>query len=219
MYLHELDEMESVADVDVLAIDTGVNTQKVSMKTLGKKITEDATPTFASEDASTASAWINVSVLTSGEAMKSILNKISTMFKNIRFIYKMLGTTDISDIGGGTVTGALHKLNTEISPSGLIEESITYTYSGKSVTFYFRGNATTLSVLVTKSNESMTLPTSWTTIGTLTKFKPASDRYISLISSNGLTLTMRIWADGAVSIIAHSSNAYWLQSSGTVIYK
>ena len=33
------------------------------------------------------------------------------MFKNVRYLYKMLGATDISTIGGGTVTGAISSQN------------------------------------------------------------------------------------------------------------
>lgn len=76
-----------------------------------------------------------------------------------------------------------------------------------------------MSVLATKSDTSMVLPTSWVNVGNLTNFKPSSDRYMTLVSANGLTLTMRIWADGGLTMIAHSSSAYWLQCSGTVIYK
>lgn len=64
------------------------------------------TVTFESGDAAEANVWTDVDVLSSGEKHKSILKKISTMFKNIRYLYKMLGNTDISD-HGGTVTQAI----------------------------------------------------------------------------------------------------------------
>ena len=70
---------------------------------------------FTSADSTTANSWTNVNQLTTGEKHSSIFNKISTMFKNIRFLYKMLGTTDISTIGGGTVTGAINTLNTNVN--------------------------------------------------------------------------------------------------------
>ena len=37
------------------------------------------------------------------------------MFKNVRYIWKLLGTTDISGIGNGTVTGAVSSLNTNLT--------------------------------------------------------------------------------------------------------
>lgn len=58
-----------------------------------------------------ASSWTSVATLTSGEKHTSLFAKISQMFKNIRYLYKMLGTTDISAIGGGTVTGAISSQN------------------------------------------------------------------------------------------------------------
>nr|DAG24387.1 MAG TPA: hypothetical protein [Caudoviricetes sp.] len=58
-----------------------------------------------------ASAWTTVSKLSSGEKHSSIFAKVSQMFKNVRYLYKMLGTTDISSIGGGTVTGAISSQN------------------------------------------------------------------------------------------------------------
>lgn len=48
---------------------------------------KDNTVTFESSDASTADAWTDVAVLATGEKHSSLLAKISTMFKNIRYIY------------------------------------------------------------------------------------------------------------------------------------
>lgn len=76
----------------------------------------DVTTTFSSGDVGDgeATAWTSVAKLTSGETHKSIFGKLSTMFKNIRYLYKLLGTADISAIGDGTVTGAINALNTGI---------------------------------------------------------------------------------------------------------
>ncbi len=70
--------------------------------------------TFNSRDSTDSTVWTNVPVLTSGEKHSSILNKVSTMFRNIRYLYKMLGTADISAIGDGTIKGALNSLNTSL---------------------------------------------------------------------------------------------------------
>lgn len=77
--------------------------------------TNNNSTTFASADSTSPTAWTDVSVLASGEKHSSLFNKISTMFKNVRWLYKMLGTTDISAIGGGTVTGALSAINTDLT--------------------------------------------------------------------------------------------------------
>ena len=61
------------------------------------------------------SAWTTVSKLSSGEKHSSIFAKVSQMFKNVRYLYKMLGTTDISKIGNGTCTGAISSLNSSLA--------------------------------------------------------------------------------------------------------
>lgn len=76
---------------------------------------KDLLETFEGNDNLNPSSWEEVSLLKSGEKHSSIFNKISTMFKNIRFLYKMLGTTDISAIGNGTVTDAVSELNNAIT--------------------------------------------------------------------------------------------------------
>lgn len=70
--------------------------------------------TFDSGDAASANAWTDVAVIKSGETHKSLFDKISTMFKNVRYLYKLLGSTDISQVGNGTVTGAIKNINTEV---------------------------------------------------------------------------------------------------------
>ena len=100
------------------------------------------------------------------------------------------------------------------------EEMLTFSYGGKSTNIYFRScGGVILSILVANNTESVPLPTSWTNVGTLTNMKPSSDRYIPFISSNGLTGAFRLYSDGGVRIIAHSSSNYWFQTSATVIYK
>lgn len=71
--------------------------------------TENNTVTFESGDEADPTAWKNVNVLSSKEKHSSLLKKISTMFSNVRYLYKLLGTTDISALG--TVTQALANLD------------------------------------------------------------------------------------------------------------
>lgn len=81
--------------------------------------TAENTATFTSSDVTdgSASAWTNVPKLSSGEKHSSIFAKVSQMFKNVRYLYKMLGTTDISKIGNGTCTGAISSLNSSLNDS------------------------------------------------------------------------------------------------------
>ena len=71
---------------------------------------------FTSSDVADGSApsWTNVATLTSSETHTSLFAKVSQMFKNVRYLYKMLGTTDISKIGNGTCTGAISSLNSSL---------------------------------------------------------------------------------------------------------
>lgn len=79
--------------------------------------------TFTSGDSTSPTAWTDVNSLVTGEKHSSLLNKISTMIKNVRFLYKVLGTTDISTIGDGTVTGAVSTLNSSLMPKNIFSAS------------------------------------------------------------------------------------------------
>lgn len=84
----------------------------------------EETITFTSDDDAqgNATSWTSVPMIESGEKHKSIFNKFTTMIKNIRYLYNMLGTTDISSIGSGTVTSALGNLNTRV---GTLNDALT----------------------------------------------------------------------------------------------
>ena len=77
---------------------------------------QNNTVTFTSNDTSTSDAWTNVAVLTTGEKHSSLFAKISTMFKNIRYIYthfikieNILDTLEevVANTQSGKVAGAL----------------------------------------------------------------------------------------------------------------
>ena len=74
------------------------------------------TVTYTSADATTADAWTDVAVLATGEKHSSLFAKISTMFKNIRYIYthfikseNILDTLEeiVANTQSGKVAGAL----------------------------------------------------------------------------------------------------------------
>lgn len=89
--------------------------------------TQNSVATFASSDTAdgSASSWTTVPALASGETHKSLFAKMSQMFKNVRYLYKLLGTTDISSIGDGTVTKALSVLNAKYFFMSVETNSIT----------------------------------------------------------------------------------------------
>ena len=111
--------------------------------------TKDNVVTFTSADddsvfnsgnlaGQSAYVWNAVATMASAEKHSSLFNKISTMFKNIRTIAKLLGTTDISSIGGGTISGAINALNVslmkKVSATGAFTSSTSQAYTGVSIT-------------------------------------------------------------------------------------
>ncbi|MCI8380110.1 MAG: hypothetical protein HFH72_16695, partial [Lachnospiraceae bacterium] len=108
-------------DYQDINIDTELSEESenlVTNKTVTKGIkyndTKDNTVTFTSDDTLEPPAYSDVSLLESNEKHSSIFNKISTMFKNIRYLSGLLGTQDISSIGEGTVTSAINTINTNL---------------------------------------------------------------------------------------------------------
>lgn len=71
---------------------------------------QDNTVTFTSNDSLTGNSTAP-ELLTSGETHASIFSKVSTIFKNVRWLLSKIGTTDISSIGDGSITSALSSLN------------------------------------------------------------------------------------------------------------
>ena len=70
---------------------------------------EEAMPAY------TASA--ELTELVTGESVKTAFGKLKTAVKNVITIAKLLGSTDISKVGNGTVTGAVSALNTTATAS------------------------------------------------------------------------------------------------------
>lgn len=169
MWISELNTKE-LTDPAYVAFDDGTDTYKTEFNecvenaanaaVAAADLTQNAVA-FTSGDASSPTAWTAVSLLTSGSTLATLFNRISTMVKNVRWLYSKLGTTDISAIGNGTVTGALSTLNGNTIRSILVVErainivstSALNAHSGKSLTA-LGGTALTPNV-----------PTSYTFIG------------------------------------------------------
>ena len=78
----------------------------------------DTTVTYTSNDSTTAPDATPPTLFATGEKLSSLMGKISTLAKNIRWLLCKMGSTDISAIGDGTVTGALNTLNSNWSKIG-----------------------------------------------------------------------------------------------------
>ena len=81
---------------------------------------KDTTVTFDSEDEEHPSGWTDIAPVTGGEKQSSLWQKVSLFTKNVRYLWKLCGTNDISGLADGTLTGAVSKLNTDLqNVSGL----------------------------------------------------------------------------------------------------
>lgn len=124
MQIHDLNT-KALTNPAYVAFDDGTDTYKADFKAEIDNAAADAvadadltdnTVAFTSGDSSSPTEWTAVDVLTSGLPIKTLFSRISTMIKNVRWLYSKLGTTDISSIGGGTVTGAISSLNSKLTP-------------------------------------------------------------------------------------------------------
>ena len=99
---------------------------------------KDNIVTFTSADATTADAWTDVAVLATGEKHSSLFAKISTMFKNIRYIYTHFIKSEnildtLEEISANTTSGkaagalAVKELNGNLTWKRINKESINNT--------------------------------------------------------------------------------------------
>ena len=106
--------------------------------------TSNTTVRFTSGDSANPTGWADVDVVTSGEKLSSLMRKFSLFVKNVRYLWKILGTTNLDGIGDGTVTGAINALNTGITKIGA-------TAVGKTVTTTVPIDAATVIATITLS--------------------------------------------------------------------
>lgn len=97
----------TASDTDVLPIDSGSGAGKITFGNLKNQIMQKANPAYTSGDAASPAAWTAVNTIASGEVFTSILNKLSTMAKNVRYLHTLIGDVDITGTGKSTITGAI----------------------------------------------------------------------------------------------------------------
>ena len=100
---------------------------------------------FTSNDAASPSSWTAANAITTSDTNSTIFSKVTTMIKNVRWLYSKLGTTDFSATGQSTVTGALSALQ-----SGL---------NGKAASSHSH-NASQLPISSSQTNSNSYIPTS-----------------------------------------------------------
>ena len=187
--------------------------------------------TFTSSDTTDANAnsWTSVTILTSGERHKSIFAKISQMFKNVRYLYKMLGTTDFSGLGsdvsgaldniGGIVVKGVEKTSTASQPYA-VNEYLVYNKKLYRVKAAIAKNATiTVGTNVDSANTNVgaelttlksALTNSLTDINTITgcTFSNGDIETASYIKS-GKIIALRLTLHTTSQLTANTN--YWLK--------
>ncbi len=105
MQIHELATRTPNTD-DYVALDTGSQTYK------GKA--GDLKPAFTTGDATNPTQWSDVPAVTSGSSFSNLFNRISTMMKNVRYIWKLIGSETMGTVAT-TLTGAIAEHEEDIS--------------------------------------------------------------------------------------------------------
>lgn len=94
---------------------------------------DDHAAAFTSGDVVSPTGWANIDVIATGEKLSSLIRKFSLTTKNVRYLWKLLGSTSLTGIGDGTVTGAINSLNTgmpyisNFKTQKVLKEVISYT--------------------------------------------------------------------------------------------
>ena len=135
MQIHELNT-KALTDPAYVPFDDGTDTYKADFKEVIDDAVAEAFSSadvsggvvdYTSGDSSSPSSWTDVSVMSSGSTLATLMNRISTMVKNVRYLWSLIGSssitnvsstiteaignTSITGIGNGTVTGAISALN------------------------------------------------------------------------------------------------------------
>ena len=154
MQIHELNT-KALTDPAYVAFDDGTDTYKADFKEVIDDAVAEAFSSadvsggvvnYTSGDSESPTAWTNVSVMASGGTLATLMNRISTMVKNVRYLWSLIGSssitnvsstiteaignTSISGIGDGTLTGAINALNNKLSYQDVTVTTGTATYDG-----------------------------------------------------------------------------------------
>lgn len=122
MQIHDLNT-KALTDPAYVAFDDGTDTYKTEFNDVVADAAADAvasadltdnTVAFTSGDSASPTGWTAVDVLTSGLSLKTLLNRISTMVKNVRYIWNKIGTASMGTTAT-TITGAIAEHEQDIS--------------------------------------------------------------------------------------------------------
>ena len=115
MQIHELNS-RTPTDTDEMALDTGSQTYKTRVGLLK--------PQFVSYDMANPTSWTNVPLITGNSSIVFVFERLTRMFSNIRYLWKLIGSGDFSNVSE-TISGAIGNTaltTTATSLSGAIAE-------------------------------------------------------------------------------------------------
>lgn len=188
MQIHDLNT-KALTDPAYVAFDDGTDTYKTEFNDVVANAAAaavadadltDSTVAFTSGDAASPTAWTAVDVLTSGLSLKTLFNRISTMVKNVRYIWSKIGTASMGTTAT-TITGAIAEHEQDISG---LNDAITltnWTTLVNGVQYAGEGNH-----VFVRLNIAASLSTSFTILATLpTGKRPSLNQYFRVTGSNG----------------------------------
>lgn len=104
-----------------------IETINDNMDTLDSSLVVGESNDDVMETITKTTGWTNADPVTLGDKFQSAMTKISTMIKNLKWIYKFIGSTDISSIGDGTITNAISTLSSDKLNASDVKTSLTDT--------------------------------------------------------------------------------------------
>lgn len=139
---------------------------------------------FTSEDDELSpTSTESVDLLTGNDSWSQRFYKVSQMFKNIRYILGKLGTTDISSIGNGTVTGALSELNGNLN-------GVTFSYCAPNSSVTAKTSDKSYAIIYGRRGAVGILAIAWQNAGTAgVNVLAGTASWISVSYNNGLVIT------------------------------
>lgn len=164
---------------------------------------DDHAATFNSGDMEDPTGWADIVPIESGEKHSSLWRKVSLAVKNLRYLKKLLGTTDISAIGGGTITGAINALNTGIA-NLISKASASLTWNGIIIGVCRYGRMGNIATISGALSTGLTAYTRYS-LGTIaTGFRPTSQLTKTILIQGDVPAMLNITTGGVVELTPYA---------------
>lgn len=146
--------------------------------------------------------------LTTGEKLSSIFGKLKLAVKNLKSLISLIGTTDISTIGDGTVTGGLSDVNSNLQPkTSYIPILSDYNVLGDTLPLIVSGRVAQISIPTLKNivnGDNVICPA-----GSIpAEYRPSANKSFTTLANNGGAYTryiFTIFADGSIGVYNYGS--------------